>query len=781
VCLTLALATGLATAMFAIVNAVILAPLAVEAPDRVVAVWEARPGQESLARVASSHNVASWLEGTQAFEALGVWRDWGMRLQTAEGPEPVLGALASADLFTVLRTRPVLGRVFGRDEDVPGRNSVVLISHAFWRTRFAEDPAVLGTSITLSRAPAGPRPFTIVGVLPPEMLPSMSDYQLWVPASVDPDRDAGRGLRNRRALGRLRDGVAIEAARVQLDEVAQRLARQFPDSNAGWRVQVVSIADAELGGTRRTLVRFSVAIGLLLLIGCANVAGLLLARAAGRTREIGIRVALGASRARIVRLLVAESLVLATIGAAGGGLLAAWLLAVFGTVGPSLPRDERIGIDPWTWGFAAGLALLTGVLCGLLPALSSARVEPAESVKAGRSFGRLPALRLRSVLVAGEIALALVLVVGAALTLRSLNAMLSTPLGVDSRDLLVFQVFPPAAKYTDRAALVTLYTGVTDRLRALPGVTQAGAVSAGPLFGGREPVRVRIAGAPRSDPADAPQARFFDADGAYFSTVGMRLMEGRTFGPQDTMTSPPVAVVNASFARLLTPRGAVGERVIVEDDAANPLEIVGVVSDIRHELDPSTPPAPEIYWPMTQRPRWATYFVVRTEGPAVTAAGIRDALRQIDPAIVPTQVSSLEGLIDRSSRRPRFDTGLLGAFAVLALVLCGTGLYGLVAYAVAQRTREIAVRVSLGASASTVVGVVLGHAMRAAGAGILLGLAGAVAFARVMSALLVGIGPFDPVAFLAAAVLVALVTLAACAVPVRHALRIEPIAALRVD
>ena len=781
--LTLTLAIGAATAIYTVVHAVLLAPLPVPEPDRLVAVWETSPRADYAMRIASTHNVASWREASREVATFGVWRDWGFRWVTPEGPQPLVGAIASADLFRVLRVSPEAGRFFGPGEESPGRDTVVVLSSRAWRERFGADPSLIGRTITLSRSPEGPRPFTVIGVMPADVLPSMEGIEFWAPATLDPDLRQGRWLRNRRVIARLAPAATIEAARAELATIATALGREYPESNAGWGVALVPLADAELGSMRGPLAIFSGAIAFLLLIACANVAGLLVARASGRTREIGIRLALGASRRRVVRMLLAESLLLAGLGAAGGVLAAAWFVSLFKAYGPGLPRGAWIAVDGGALLFTAVTALIVGVLFGLAPAAQSAAIAPVESLKEGaRSFLRVPGVRLRSVLVTVEIALALMLLVGAGLAIRSFAALLSTPLGVDPHNVLVFQVFPPAAKYAGPERLTAVYNEIGDRVRAVPGVTAVGAVSAGPMFGGRETVEFDIEGeAPRAA-GDSPRARFFDANPDYFDAIGMRIVGGRGISRDDTSASTPVAVVNETFARTWFPEGAVGRRVRIAHDDRPALEIVGVVSDARQELTPGVGSEPEIYWPAAQYVRGAIYFVARTSiPPANVAPAIRATLLQIDRDVVPSRLTTMEQMIERTARRPRFDGLLLGTFAAFALLLASIGIYGLVSYAVGQRTREIGVRISLGAGSRDVLGLVLGQGLRAAAAGVVLGIAGAIALSRLLASLMPGVGAVDAVAIGAAAALLVLVTLLASVIPARRATRINPLVALKTE
>ena len=778
----LSLAIGAGTAIFTIVHAVLLAPLPTPDPDRVLSVWEANPAADNALHIASTHNVASWAQASRQVESFGVWRDWGMRLQLADGPQPLVGAIASPGFFRVLRTVPAQGRVLTDADGAPGRNSVVVLAYTTWRDRFGGDPAIVGRSITLSRSPDGPRPFTIVGVMPPDVLPSMDGVELWAPATLDPDLREGRWLRNRRVIARLAPGASIDSARAELSGIAAALAREFPDSNRGWGVDLMPIADAELGPVRAPLTMFGVAIGFLLLIACANVAGLLVARATGRGRELGIRLALGARRSRIVRMLLVESVVLALPGALGGALTAGWLVSLFKAYGPLLPRSTAIEVDAAALVFAIAVSLATGMLFGLAPALQSAAVSAAESLKDARAFLRMPGMRLRSALVTTEVALAIVLVVGAGLAIRSFAATLATPLGIDPHDVIVFQVFPPSAKYGDDARLQSAYREIADRLRAVPGVGSVGAASAGPLFGGVEVTEFAIEGAPPSSGTDAPRARYFDAAPGYFETMGMTVVAGRGIGRDDASGAPPVAVVNGAFARRWFPSGAVGRRIRIAHDDRGPLQIVGVVNDTRQALAPGTPIEPAIYWPAAQYVRGAIYFVVRTSiDPQRVIAPIRSTLAGMDRDLVPSRITTLEQLIERSARRPRFNGLLLGLFAAIALVLAMVGVYGLTAYAVGQRTREIGLRISLGATAADVLRLVLGDGVRAAAIGGIAGLAGAMLLARAMRSLVVGIEPLDPVAFGAAALLLAAVAAAAMILPARRAMRVDPALALRSD
>lgn len=783
VTITLTLAIGATSAIYTIVHAVLLAPLPIAEPDRVVAVWETNPRPEETLRIASTANVASWGAASRRIETFGVWRDWSMRLQTRDGPQPLAGAIVSADLFRVLRVQPGLGRVFSRDEDVPGKNLLVLLSYRAWRDRFGADASIVGRTLTLSRSPDGPRPFTVVGVLPAAVLPSMDGFDFWAPASIDPDAAEGRWLRNRRVVARLASGATIESARAELSGIASALGREFPDSNAGWGVALAPIVDVEVGSMRGPLAMFSGAIAFLLLIACANVAGLLLARASGRGREIGIRLALGAGRARIVRMLLAESVLLAGLSALGGVLAGSWFIAAFHAYGPALPRAGGLAIDGGVVRFTCGVALVVGVLFGLAPALQCAAIAPVESLKdASRSLLRARGVRLRTGLVTAEIALALVLLVGAGLAIRSFAALMSAPLGVDPHNLIVFQVFPPASRYGDDARLTAVYREIADRVRRVPGVRSVGQVSAGPLFGGVETAELGIEGAPPAGAGTAPQPRFFDASPGYFAAVGMRITAGRDFDARDRADAPPVAIVNEAFARTWLPAGAVGRRVRLAHDDRPPLEIVGVVSDVRHELAPGASASPEIYWPAEQHVRGAIYFVVRTSiDPASVVPAARAALLDLDRDLVPARFPTLEQTIDRSARQPRFNGLLLGAFAAIALLLASVGIYGLVSYAAAQRTKEIGIRISLGANPSDVVWLVVAQGVRVTVAGAALGLGGAVAIARLLASMFAGVQPLDPVAFGVAALVLGAVTMGASLVPARRATRVNPVLALKSE
>ena len=780
--LTLALAVGATTAIFTIVDAVLLAPLPVSEPGRVVAIWETNPKPEQTMRIASTANVESWRASSRQVETFGVWRDWGMRLIGREGPESLSGAIASADLLALLQVQPAAGRFFTRDEEQSGRNAVVVLGHRFWRDRFGSDPAVVGTTLTLTRSDQGPRPFLIVGVMPADVLPSMSSAQFWAPATLDPDLRQGRWLRNRRVFARLAPGATIDSARAELAGISAALGREFPESNGGWGVALLPLADVEIGSMRAPLAIFSVAIVLLLAIACANVAALLLARATGRTRELGIRLAIGARRGRIIRLLLTESLVLSAVGAAAGALVAAWLVSLFIAYGPGVPRADAIALNARAGLFTIAVAALTGLLFGLAPALQSASIAPVTSLKNGGSFLRMSGLRVRTGLVTVEIALALVLLVGAGLAMRSFSALLGTPLGVTTENLIVFQVFPPAAKYADEQRLAGLYRDIAERLRAIPGVGAVGGASAGPLFGGEETVEMTIEGTAAVAAGAEPHARFFDVTPGYFQTMGVPIVSGRDFTGTDTGGAPPVAIVNETFARVYLGGRGIGTRVKLAHDSRAPLEIVGVARDVRQDMAPGTVPGPEIYWPADQDVRGALYFIVRTlTPPDGVAPGIRPTLQDIDRDLAPARLTTMEQLMDRTTSRPRFNTLLLGAFAAVALLLATVGIYGLVSYSVSQRTREIGVRISLGASASDIVGLVLGQGLRAVATGIACGIGGALVLTRFMASVIAGVEALDPLAFAGAAALLGTVTLVATLVPARRAARVDPVVALKTE
>ncbi len=638
---------------------------------------------------------------------------------------------------------------------------------------------MIGKSITLDK-----KSWTIVGVLPPEMQAlNIGTWNIWAPVSIDPDRSLGRHLRNRQVYARLRPGVTLEEAQAEMNVIEQRLAEQYPKENAGWSVGIKRLKDAEVAAIRPALLIFLGVTVLVLLIACANVANLMLARAAGRRKEFAIRVSLGANKLQILRLLLTESVMLALMGGALGLLLAYWLVDLFVALNPTaLPGTGEVKLNGTVLGFTFALSALTGVVFGLAPALSSFKLNLVEELKdgvKGRQSGRL--FRLRELLVVAQVALAVTLLIGAGLLGRTFVSLIKMEAGFNPNNLLVFQLFLPNDKYKDQNQVRAFYRQITGEFKSIPGVAEVSSVSAGPQFGGNESVEWTAEGLAPSPSGDYKQARFYDTGPGYFRTMQIPILRGREFTEQDNESSPEVAVVNETLARRYWQEGdAVGKRLFLPHSKKT-LEIVGVAGDVRRfDLDDQI--QPEIYWPYLQETRWATYFTLRTnQDPSSFVSVVRSRVTQADPEVTVSRASSVDALIYRSLKRPRFNMVVLFIFAGAALMLAAVGLYGVVSYSVSQRTREMGIRLALGAEPRKVLRMVMRETLTFVLIGVMLGLFLARLAAQVLTTMLYGVRASDPATFIFVSLLVVCVAALAGYIPASRASRVDPMTALRYE
>jgi len=794
--LTLALAIGSNTAVFSVVNGVLLRPLPFAEQDRLFMLAE--QSRQGAFRPPSYPTFLDWQAQASAFAGLAYVRGGGQRLAGPEGVQSIPASFVSPGFFATLGEPPLVGRLFTQDEEQSGAH-VTVLSYDLWQARFGGDPAILGKTLSLT---AGV--FTVVGVLPHDVAyPPWATEQLYVPIATVAATD--RALTQRgfhadcRIIGRLKPGVTREQAKADLDGVAQREAASYPGFNADWtRVALFPLRDEILFNTTPQLVVLVVAVGLVLMIGCVNVANLTLARAGARGRELAIRAALGAGRGRVVRQLVTESVVLASVGAALGVAGAYGAIAVLQRAAPSvLPRLETVEVDGWVLAFALGVTIVTAVATGLLPALRAARPDLTDSLKEGTSGAGTghARQRLRAALVISEIALAVILVVGAGLLVRSLWQLRAVNPGFDPQSLVTFYISPPPLRAKDPARLAALYTQVEDAARQLPGVTSVALTNFTPLSAGGLPSPVEIPGR-ASDPLHDPQVWFMTVSPGYFRTMRIPVRAGREFSEADLAPGSAV-VVNEAFARAFWPGlDPIGRQVTLHKavqgrpDFGEPLPgtVVGVVGDVHHfGLD--TPPEPQVYVPFTRNVWGHMSLVVRTAvNPAGFLPALSRAVRQVDPDIPMTLTGSTGSMsavgtlgITGGLASRQFDAWLLGSFAASALLLAGIGIYGLLAYAVAQRRREIGIRLALGASGGAVLHLVVGSGMRLAGAGIGLGVVIALAVTRLLAALLYGVGASDPPTFVGVVALLTLVSLTASYLPARRAAKLNPLVALRSE
>ncbi len=776
----LALGIGANTAIFSVVNAVLLRPLPYPQPDRLMQIWNTgTPGETS--EWVSYPDYLDIRRQQKSFEELALYRFWLFSLTSGAEPQSLMGAYVSPSLFQVLKVQPSLGRAFARDEDQAGRNQVVLLSHARWQKSFQSDPHIVGQTVRMNG-----KPLTVIGVMPagfnfPRVSPDIStavtatSIDVWLPFS-DEQKSQDRGSRNFSVVGRLRESVTLAQARSDLGGIGQHLAEQFPAADRGTTITAAGINEHLSKSIRPALLVLLAAIGLVLLIACANVANLLLARATARQRETAIRAALGASRGRLVRQLLTESVLQALLGGVAGLALSFWTTSLLLRISPQVPRMDETSVDVRVLAFTFGLSILTGLIFGLAPAYSASRAELTDALKRTASNRRTGPLGL---LVAVEMALAVILLSGAGLMIRSFVNLMHVDLGFNPERVLTTWVMLPPLRYATPASQERFFTQAVQRLESMPGVAAASAVNALPLSGNSDDTTILLPGSERRFGVD-----WRIVTPGYFRTMEIGLTEGRLLGDTDRDGSSLVCLVSESVARILWPTGeAIGKRLSADsatgDVSGRWREVVGVVKDVRHYgLDADQHPT--IYVPAAQAPTIFMILAVRSKG---DPAGLGDALRSEVAAVDPEQpvfnTARMEELVASSIARRRFQMIVLATFAGFALLLGSMGIYGVTAYAVNRRTREIGIRMALGAGAGEVVATITWQGMGWALAGLAFGLVAALTASRLMVTQLFGVKPWDPMVFGATGILLGLVALAANYLPARRATKIDPTTALR--
>lgn len=780
--LTLAIAIGANTAIFSFVDAVLLKPVPYRDPEGIVMLWEKPPGSDRNG--ISTLNFLDWKAQNTVFSHIAAFTGAQLTLSGAE-PQLLTGASVSASYFEVMGTQAILGRTFAPDEDQPGKEQVVVLTNRAWQSRFGADPGIIGRVLTLNN-----KPYTVIGVLPTGVY-DRTFGEIFSPLAFTPDRMT-RNFHWFRAFARLKPGVTVEQARAEMDVIGARIAEAYPDIKKGWGVTVDQFLDRVVGDQlRQSLYVLLSAVGAVLLIGCANLANLMLARNANRAREVAVRSALGAGKMRLIRQLMTESVLLSSIGAVMGIALGYGLMRAMKFAMPPfmLPAEANVQMDWRVLLFTAAVAVLTGMLFGIAPALQATRGDTTGVLKDGGrgSTSGVGRHRLRSALIITEVALAFVLLTGAGLLLRSFTRLLSVDPGFETINTIAMGLPRAQGQDTDGAIIHAYFASILEQIRAVPGVRDVATTTALPMRGWGMGMPFRIAGKESGD-ASARQPCFFKVvSPSYFHTIGMRLKNGRLLADQDVAGGAPVTVINETMAkRFFADEDPIGQRILIEQIITGkpqlgpeiPWEVVGVVADEKVAgLDNESP---GVYVTDAQSPVGFASLVVRAAGdPNLLIKAIQAAVWSIDKNQALSDVTTLEQIKSESLGSNRLRTGLLGVFAAIALTLAAVGVYGVMSYSVAQRTHEMGIRAALGASSQDLIRLVVGNGMLIALAGLVIGSLGAIGLTRFLASLLFNTSPTDPPTMLLVAGILGGVALLACCIPALRATRVSPIVALR--
>jgi putative ABC transport system permease protein len=781
--LTLALGIGANTAIFSVVNAVLLSPLPYRAPDQLVQVWENNRPKNKPRGSVSPANFLDWKGQNRSFEGMAAYDNFpSFNLTGVEEPERIQAARVSVGLFPLLGVSAVAGRTFTDEEERRGRHQVALVSNRLWQRRFGADQGLVGRTLSLND-----QSFTVVGILPPDFRFFPEECEIFIPMVLDGWEAKARGTHPLHVVARLKAGVTLQQAQADMDQIARRLEQEYPNTNTGEGITLVPLQEQLVGESRRALLILLGAVACVLLIACANVANLLLMRSVARHKEMAVRLALGAGRARLLRQLLTESALLAGAGGVGGLLLSLWgvqLLKTFLVQNELVPRGETVGLDGRVLLFTLGISLVTGLVFGLAPGLAASKTDLNDVLKEGgrRAGGGARDRRFRQALVVGEVALALVLLTGAGLMIQSFMRLRRVDPGFRPESVLAVDLSLPSSRYKNGRQVLQFQNQLLERAAALPGVAAVGAAAYLPFSGTNNSWTIQLERrAPR--PAveySEPGWRPVTAD--YFRTMGIPLLKGRDFATSDDdEAAPGVAIINETAARAIwSGEEPLGNRFKLEGRIYS---VVGVVKDVKHtRLDGKV--EPEIYFPYSQLPiTWRGMTVVaRTESaPEQLAAALRRAVQELDKDQPIYNVRTLEGLLAKSVSRPQFHLLLLGSFATLALIMAALGLYGVMSYAVSQRTHEIGIRMAFGAQPHDALRLVVGAGLKLTLIGIAIGLLAAFALTRVMESLLFGVSATDPLTSAAVACLLLAVALLACYLPARRATKVDPMIALRTE
>jgi putative ABC transport system permease protein len=779
---TLALGIGANTAIFSAINALLLKPLPIPELDRTVAVWDKLPSRGVMHNEVTFANYLDLKNQNQTFEQLALYRWWSPNLTGVEPPERLQGFLVTANFFDALGMKPIMGRNFTAEENQPGKDAVAIITHGLWQRRFGGDPEILNKTVTINTVVR-----KVIGVMP-EDFNFPKGAEMYAPIPVTPELMKSRGSHGYYIVGRLKRGTPIGSAQAEIDNIMARLEQQYPETNKGWGATAFPLVADTVRQYDTALWVMMAAVGFVLLIACANVANLMLARATGRQKEIAVRTALGASRWRIVRQLLTESVIVALIGGALGVLIGFWGISALRAANPGdaakfVSGWNHFGINAEVLLFTLGLSVISGIVFGLAPALQTSRPNLNASLKAGSRQTSGSSHRLRSSLVVFEVALSLVLLVGAGLLTRSFLALLKTNPGFNSDNVLTMSLVLPVLKYKEQPQRATFYSDLVQRVKAYPGVESAAVVNYLPLGGSNSSDAYLVEGEPEPQPGQENDGRYRVASPDYFRTMGISVIRGRGFTEQDKADAQPVVIVNETLARRHWPgQDPIGKRIRFYGplDRAPWMQVVGVIADVKHDL--TIPVEPEYYLPHAQDPWNAMVLVARTSVDSSSLAGaLRQQVWSIDKDQPVFDVRTMQEVKAGSVALYSFSSVMLGIFAGIALVLAAIGIYGVMAFAVTQRTQEIGIRMALGARTADVLKLVVKHGMKLALLGIVIGLAGSWALTRFIGKLLVGVQPTDLLTFSVVSLCLLVAAFIACYVPARRATKVDPLVALRYE
>jgi putative ABC transport system permease protein len=783
--LTLALGIGANTAIFSVVDAVLVRPLPYPDPQRMFMVCQTRPELGATKNGVSFPNYLDWTRSTTSFETLTAIRGTTFALTGRGIATYVEAAAVTANYFPVFRVQPVLGRTLEPVDDVPGASPVVVMSERMWRSRFGSDPTIVGQTISLDQ-----HAFTVVGILPGNFRPPItaSETQLWVPLLQDAvaaqlrDHRSGHYLMS---MGRLKPGVTPAQAQAEMDSIEKGLEHQFPDDNKGWVVRLISLQRYVVGDVQTALLVILGAVGLVFLIACANVANLQLARAASRGREVSIRVALGASRPRLIRQFLTESILLSLGGGAAGLAMAyATVQGLTSWLPADLPRISEIRTDTRVLLFGLALSLIAGIVFGLAPAWHSAAARYADGLKeSGKGLGEDKSRRrLRGALVVAETGLAVVLLVGAGLLIRSLVRLQGVNAGFNATHLLTTSINLPRSQYTKPEQLASFSNEIIERMKAIPGVEDAGVALPLPLASGNINLGFTVEGRAPLPKSEGPTADYAAVSPNYFHLMQIPLLRGREFGPNDSAEAAEVCIISAAIARRVFPNeNPLGKIINIGYPQTASREIVGIVGDVKDQ-DLAAHDVSQIYAPFAQNPYWGFDIAVRTSGdPKQLSRALREKIGEIDPGLPVPNIRAMEDAIDESITQPRFRTTLLGLFSAMAFVLAAIGIYGVISYNVGRRTQEIGIRMALGAQRRDVLLMVVREGVALAGLGVVLGLVSAYWLTGVLESFVFNVSVTDPATYAGVAALLLIVALVAACVPGRRAMSVDPIVALRYE